>query len=139
MRGEETGRGICFEGTDKERNNAAPTLVFYGSPELAGEGGIRISARIGNSAIWSEVGSLTLSGGLAEIKKTDLLGFEGGAVNAGGDVSCDEVNGNVSAGGDGLDSNGNETLSVGSIIVWGASSSGSGSAFSGRLAAPPSR
>ena len=34
---------------------------------------------------------------------------------------------NVNAGGDGLDSNGNETLSGGSLIVWGASSSGSGS------------
>ncbi len=70
-------------GLSEERNNAAPTLVFDGSLELAGEGGIRISARIGNSAIWSEGGVLTLSGGLAEIKKTDLLGFEGGAVNAG--------------------------------------------------------
>ena len=34
---------------------------------------------------------------------------------------------NVNAGGDGLDSNGNETLSGGSIIVWGAASNGSAS------------
>ena len=37
---------------------------------------------VGNSAVWSESGTLTLESGLLLVKKLDLLGFDGGAVNA---------------------------------------------------------
>ena len=53
----------------------------------------------------------------------------GGPGGGGGDYTLSISGGmvNVNAGGDGLDSNGAETLTGGSIIVWGASSSGQGS------------
>lgn len=64
------------------RSNAAPTLRFAGSLTVTGTGSLRVQAGAGNTAIWSEGGSLVQKSGLLLVKKLDLLGFSGGAVNA---------------------------------------------------------
>ena len=59
-----------------------PTLAFAGDLIVEGLGSLRVEAHTGNAAIWSEGGVLTLRSGLLLVKKLDLLGFDGGAVNA---------------------------------------------------------
>ncbi len=65
-----------------DRDNTAVPLRFEGSLAVAGPGSLAIVSGVGNSAVWSESGTLTLESGLLLVKKLDLLGFDGGALNA---------------------------------------------------------
>ena len=64
------------------RDNKAPTLSFAGLLTVEGPGSLRVTANVSNAALWSEGGELTLRSGLLLVREPELLGFDGGAVNA---------------------------------------------------------
>ena len=71
---------LAVEG-DK-RDNEAPTLSFAGNLAVEGPGSLIVTANVSNAALWSEGGELTLRSGLLRVEAPELLGVDGGAVNA---------------------------------------------------------
>ena len=65
-----------------KRDNEAPTVSFAGTLAIEGSGSLRVTANVSNAAVWSEGGELTLRSGLLLVREPELLGFDGGAVNA---------------------------------------------------------
>ena len=74
-----------LDGTSDTPGNENPTVTAGGDLTIGGEGSLRVSAQVNNAAVYVKAGSkLCQSGGTLSIRKTDKLGFAGGAFYAPG-------------------------------------------------------
>ena len=74
-----------LDGTSDTPGNENPTVTAGGDLTIGGEGSLRVSARVNNAAVTVKAGSrLRQNGGTLSIRKTDKLGFAGGAFYAPG-------------------------------------------------------
>lgn len=74
-----------LDGTSDTPGSEHPTVTAGGDLTIGGKGSLRVSAQVNNAAVTVKAGSrLRQSGGTLSIRKTDKLGFEGGAFYAPG-------------------------------------------------------
>ena len=74
-----------LDGTSDTPGNENPTVTVGGDLTIGGEGSLHVSAQVNNAAVTVKAGSrLRQSGGTLSIRKTDKLGFAGGAFYAPG-------------------------------------------------------
>lgn len=79
-----TGENL-LDGTSDTPGNEHPTVTADGDLTIGGKGSLRVSAQVNNAAVYVSPGSrLRQSGGTLGIRKTDKLGFAGGAFYAPG-------------------------------------------------------
>ena len=69
-----------LDGTSDTPGSEHPTVTAGGDLTIGGKGSLRMSAQVNNAAVYVSPGSrLRQSGGTLSIRKTDKLGFAGGA------------------------------------------------------------
>lgn len=79
-----TGENL-LDGTSDTPGNEHPTVTADGDLTIGGKGSLRVSAQVNNASVYVSPGSrLRQSGGTLGIRKTDKLGFAGGAFYAPG-------------------------------------------------------
>jgi len=79
-----TGENL-LDGTSNTPGSEHPTVTAGGDLTIGGKGSLRVSAQVNNAAVYVSPGSrLRQSGGTLSIRKTDKLGFAGGAFYAPG-------------------------------------------------------
>ena len=79
-----TGENL-LDGTSDTPGSEHPTVMAGGDLTIGGKGSLRVSAQVNNAAVYVSPGSrLRQSGGTLSIRKTDKLGFAGGAFYAPG-------------------------------------------------------
>lgn len=79
-----TGENL-LDGTSDTPGSEYPTVTAGGDLTIGGKGSLRVSAQVNNAAVYVSPGSrLRQSGGTLSIRKTDKLGFAGGAFYAPG-------------------------------------------------------
>ena len=79
-----TGENL-LDGTSDTPGNENPTVTAGGDLTIGGEGSLRVSAQVNNAAVTVKAGSrLRQNSGTLSIRKTDKLGFAGGAFYAPG-------------------------------------------------------
>lgn len=79
-----TGENL-LDGTSDTPGSEHPTVTAGGDLTIGGKGSLRVSAQVNSAAVYVSPGSrLRQSGGTLSIRKTDKLGFAGGAFYAPG-------------------------------------------------------
>lgn len=77
-----------LDGTSDTPGSEHPTVTAGGDLTIGGKGSLRVSAQVNNAAVYVSPGSrLRQSGGTLSIRKTDKLGFAGGAFYAPGSAT----------------------------------------------------
>lgn len=82
-----TGENL-LDGASDTPGSEHPTVTAGGDLTIGGKGSLRVSAQVNNAAVYVSPGSrLRQSGGTLSIRKTDKLGFAGGAFYAPGSAT----------------------------------------------------